>query len=112
MKRGEIWLVRLDPTLGAEIRKVRPAVIVSADGMGALPLRVMVPVTTWKDRYSRAPWLVRLDPTAENGLRQVSAADAFQIRSVSTTRFVERLGTLDVDAMQRIADALLLVLTD
>lgn len=112
MKRGEIWLVRLDLTLGAEIRKVRPAVIVSADGMGALPLRVMVPVTTWKDRYSRAPWLVRLDPTAENGLRQVSAADAFQVRSVSTTRFVERLGTLDVNAMQRIADALLLVLTD
>jgi mRNA interferase MazF len=44
MRRGEIWLVSLDPTTGAEIRKTRPAVIVSDDAIGILPLKVIVPI--------------------------------------------------------------------
>ena len=48
MKRGEIWQVNLDPTIGAEIQKSRPAVIVSDDSIGILPLKVIVPVTGWK----------------------------------------------------------------
>ena len=38
MQRGEIWLINLDPTIGAEIKKTRPAVIVSDDAIGILPL--------------------------------------------------------------------------
>jgi mRNA interferase MazF len=45
MRRGEVWLINLDPTVGAEIRKTRPAVIVNDDAIGALPLRVIVPLT-------------------------------------------------------------------
>lgn len=45
MKRGDIWLVSLDPTVGSELRKTRPAVIVSSDGVGRLPLKVVVPQT-------------------------------------------------------------------
>ena len=37
MKRGEVWLVNLDPTIGAEIKKTRPAVIISSDLVGVLP---------------------------------------------------------------------------
>jgi len=37
-KRGDVWLVHFDPTVGAEIRKVRPAVVVSVAGVGRLPL--------------------------------------------------------------------------
>jgi len=55
MRRGEIWLINLDPTVGAEIRKTRPAVIVNDDEVGILPLKVVVPVTEWKDRYAVAP---------------------------------------------------------
>lgn len=62
MRRGEIWLINLDPTIGAEIRKTRPAVIVNDDAVGILPLKIVVPVTEWKDRYAVAPWMVRLDP--------------------------------------------------
>lgn len=51
MHRGEIWLINLDPSLGAEIQKTRPAVIVNDDAVGALPLKVIVPLTDWKDRY-------------------------------------------------------------
>jgi len=50
MRRGEIWLINLDPTVGAEIRKTRPAVIVNDDAIGILPLKVIVPVTDWKNR--------------------------------------------------------------
>lgn len=41
-KRGEIWLVNLEPTIGAEIRKTRPAVVVSSDFIGKLPLKLVV----------------------------------------------------------------------
>ena len=83
MHRGEVWLINLDPTLGAEIRKVRPAVIVNDDAVGILPLRVIVPITDWKDKYSVAPWMVRLVPDGENGLDKLSEADTFQVRPLS-----------------------------
>jgi mRNA interferase MazF len=60
MHRGEVWLINLDPTVGAEIRKTRPAVIVNDDAVGLLPLRVIVPITEWKDRYAVAPWMVKV----------------------------------------------------
>jgi mRNA interferase MazF len=44
-------LINLDPTIGAEIKKIRPAVIVNDDSLGKLPLRVIVPITDWKNRY-------------------------------------------------------------
>jgi len=59
VQRGEIWLINLDPTIGAEIRKSRPAVIVNDDAIGILPLKVIVPITEWKEQYAAAPWLVR-----------------------------------------------------
>lgn len=110
MQRGEVWLINLDPTVGAEIRKTRPAVIVNDDALGVLPLRVIVPITEWKDRYAVAPWMVRLEPDAENGLTKTSAADTFQVRSVAQERFVRRIGRLSDAAMQEIAQALALVL--
>ena len=51
MKQGEVWLINLNPTIGAEIKKTRPAVIVNDDALGKLPLKVIVPVTDWKDKY-------------------------------------------------------------
>src|SRR3989337_1824265 len=94
MQRGEIWLVNLDPTVGSEIRKTRPAVIVSSDLVGILSLKVIVPLTAWKDRYSKAPWMVRVDPETQNGLTKPSTADGLQVRSVSQQRLVKRLGML------------------
>jgi mRNA interferase MazF len=52
MLRGEIWLVNLNPTVDREISKTRPVVIVNDDAINILPLKVIVPVTDWKDRYS------------------------------------------------------------
>jgi len=110
MQRGEVWLINLDPTVGSEVRKTRPAVIVNDNAVGILPLRVIVPITDWKERYTVAPWMVQLHPTPNNGLSKPSAADAFQVRSVSQQRFVKQLGALSTREMQAINKALAVVL--
>ncbi|GAB4471110.1 MAG: type II toxin-antitoxin system PemK/MazF family toxin [Anaerolineales bacterium] len=102
MQRSEVWLVNLDPTIGAEIRKTRPAVILSSDLMGVLPLRIIVPITEWKSHYEVAPWLVKLEPDSENGLEKPSAADCFQIRSVSIARLYKRLGRVSPNVLRNI----------
>ncbi len=78
MRRGEVWLVRFDPTIGAEINKIRPAVIVNSETVGILPLAVVVPITKWRDQLTAISWMVKLEPSAENGLTKLSAADTFQ----------------------------------
>ena len=110
MRKGEIWLINLDPTIGVEIRKTRPAVIVSEDAIGILPLRVIVPLTDWKERYSVAPWMISITPDAQNGLAKHSAADAFQIHSVSQERFVQRIGVLNNGQLKQILKAIQIVI--
>jgi mRNA interferase MazF len=110
MKRGEIWLVNLDPTVGAEIKKTRPAVIISSDLVGVLPLKIIVPFTDWKDRYESAAWMVRIDPDDNNGLSKPSASDGLQVRSVSQQRLVKRLGMLNSIQLARIVQAVVHVL--
>ena len=111
MQRGEIWLINLDPTIGSEIRKTRPAVIVNDDAIGILPLKVIVPITEWKEQFAVAPWMVRLEPAVQNGLEKLSAADAFQVRSVAQERFVRHLGKHSDDTMRAITKALATVLS-
>lgn len=97
MKQGEVWLISLDPTIGAEINKTRPAIIVSDDSLGRLPLKIIVPITDWKDRYEIAPWMVKISPNNRNGLAKVSSADCFQVRSLSEERFVKKIGSVIED---------------
>ena len=106
ISKGEVWLVNLAPTLGDEIRKMRPAIVVSRDALSVLALRVVVPVTGWQDRFQGCDWLVRLDPDASNNLDKPSAADTFQVRSISTRRFVRRLGRLSDADIDRVGDGL------
>jgi mRNA interferase MazF len=104
ISKGEVWPVNLDPTIGDEIRKMRPAAVVSLDALGVLALRVVVPVTAWQDRFQGCDWLIRLDPDASNGLDKPSTADTFQVRSVSTRRFVRCLGHLSDADVERVSE--------
>ncbi|NLF99301.1 MAG: type II toxin-antitoxin system PemK/MazF family toxin [Lentisphaerae bacterium] len=106
--RGEIWLVRFNPQVGAEIEKTRPAVVVSIDAVGRLPLRIVVPVTAWSNDYAQTPWMIHLKPTGTNGLAKESAADAFQVKSVSLRRFDRRLGRVTADQLDDIVQAVAL----
>jgi mRNA interferase MazF len=111
MKQGEIWLINLDPAIGAEIKKSRPAVIVNDDSLGKLPLKIIVPLTDWKEHYKAAPWMVFISPDPANNLSKASAADCFQIRSISEKRFVKRMGSINRVNLEEISEALAKVLT-
>lgn len=100
-KRGEIWLVEFDPQRGAEIAKTRPAVVVSVDSIGHLPLRMVVPCTDWKPEFQAFSWFIPLQPIS-TGLSKPSGADAFQCKSFALDRFVKKLGRVSSDELHEI----------
>ncbi len=111
MKQNEIWLINLDPTIGAEIKKKRPGIIVNDDSLGKLPLKIIVPLTDWKEKYEIAPWMIRIEPDPQNKLNKVSAADCFQVRSISQKRFVKMIGIVSESVMNEIRTGLSKVLS-
>lgn len=109
MIRGEIRLVNLDPVIGAEANKRRPAVLVSNDGANATASRLgrgvvtVVPITSNAARVY--PFQVKL--TAKStGLRTDSKAQAEQVRSVAVQRIGPRVGRVPADVMEKIDEAL------
>lgn len=76
--------------------------------VGRLRLRIVVPITTWQPHFAKHLWLVYIEKTPPNGLDHDSAADAFQVRSLSEERFVQRIGKLTPAQMDEIAAAIAL----
>lgn len=105
-KRGEIWDINLDPTVGQEIQKRRPAVVVSSNAVGKLRVKLVVPITGWNPAFVDNIWHVRLVPNPANGLAKESAADALQTRCVSFDRFVTRRGSVANAELEEIVQAL------
>lgn len=109
MIRGEIRLVDLDPVVGAEANKRRPAVIVSNDGANVTAARLsrgvvtVVPVTSNVARVY--PFHVKLSAKS-TGLRSDSKAQAEQVRSVSVQRVGLRIGRVPADVMEQVDEAL------
>jgi mRNA interferase MazF len=108
ISRGDIWRIDFAPTRGAEIQKLRPAVVVNPQSIGRLPLHIVVPITDWKPAYGGFPWFVHLQPNTTNGLSKESGADAFQVKSLSNERFVERLGRLNNTDLAEVVKAIAL----
>ena len=109
IKRGEIWLVTLDPTVGAEIHKTRPVVVVSSDAIGALPIKLVAPLTEWKGYFARNVWHVKIIPDSKNGLTKISAVDTLQMRGVDAQRFVRKLGEVSSTVMRSIVAAIAVI---
>ena len=104
MRRFEVWLVNLDPTVGSEIKKTRPAVIVSPDELNEhLRTVIVVPLTAGK------PYPFRV-PTRIQGKRGVAAVD--QIRTVDKQRLVKKVGTLPRKTRQALLNTLAEVFAD
>ena len=99
MRRGEVWWVNFDPSVGGEIRKRRPAVIVSNDAANAYLNRLQViPLTSNVERVYPSEALVTL-----NGRPGKAMAD--QLTTVRKQRLGEKLGELTADEMKRIDHA-------
>lgn len=105
-ERGELWLVNFDPTIGAEIRKKRPAVVVNSDAVGILPIKLIAPITDWQDRFKHNIWHINVTPDSKNGLSKVSAIDTLQLRGVDTQRFISKIGRLSATLMEEVAAAI------
>lgn len=109
MERGEIRLVDLEPSRGAEANKRRPAVLVSNDGANATAAALgrgvvtVVPVTSGVERVH--PFQVLL-PRGETGLPRESKAQAEQVRSVAVERVGPAVGRLSPALVARLDDAL------
>jgi mRNA interferase MazF len=102
----DIWLVNLDPTVGAEIRKTRPCVILNNDDIGVLPLKIVAPVTDYKTKYEKNPWMVSVESGTLNGLSKKSVIDIFQMRSLSENRMIKKIGSLEKVYVPSILSAL------
>lgn len=107
-KRGEIWLVQLDPTRGQEIQKTRPAVVISSDLFEPIPIRIVIPVTRWQPKFSDRPFMVSIQRTDENGLEQDSTGNVLQVFSISVERFVRRLGQVSTTVFSELIAGLII----
>ncbi|MDJ0599373.1 MAG: type II toxin-antitoxin system PemK/MazF family toxin [Crocosphaera sp.] len=107
-KRSEIWQVNLDPTIGQEIKKKRPVIVISSDIYSPIALRIVIPVTTWQNKFINRPFMVKIVKNNLNGLSQDSAGNVLQIRSISTQRFINKFGIVSDEIIQQLLLALII----
>jgi mRNA interferase MazF len=104
MRRGEVYWVGLEPVVGSEVGRRRPAVVVQNDVANASsPTVTVVPLSSSVHRVY--PFQVRI-PAGEGGIPSESKALCEQIRTVSRERLRERLGSLPPDRLEEIRAAL------
>jgi mRNA interferase MazF len=106
-RRGEVYLVNFDPTLGAEIQKMRSALIVQNDVANRHSAITIVAAITSQFDQPLYPTEVLISPP-EGGLRADSVTLLNQIRSIDSQRLVRRLGTLKPETMDRVDHAILI----
>jgi mRNA interferase MazF len=99
VKRGEIWLVALDPTVGSEIKKSRPCVIVSPPELNEhLRTVIVAPMTS---KGFQAPFRVPVTHAAKKGLIVLD-----QIRTVDKIRLVKRVGAVNIKTLSNVLTTL------
>jgi mRNA interferase MazF len=104
-RRGEIYLVGFDPTVGHEIRKTRPAVVIQNDVSNQhSPITIVASISS---QFSEPPFPreVMIEPE-ESGLPKRSAVIVNQIRSVDRRRLQKRLGRLSRHSMELVDEAI------
>jgi mRNA interferase MazF len=105
-RRGEIYLTALDPSIGREIQKTRPALIIQNDVSNRLSQITIVAPITSTVRFPLNPVHVLLTADQSTGLSVTSVALLNQIRAVDRMRLIKRLGTVDDETLERTDEAI------
>jgi mRNA interferase MazF len=108
--RAEIWWVEFDPAVGSEANKTRPGVVVSSSDFDVVRTRLVVPLTSWQERFIVRPHRVLVSATDSNGIEVDSTADVLHLRSLSVQRFRLLMGVISDDDLAAIQRAILTVL--
>ncbi|MEA2110596.1 MAG: type II toxin-antitoxin system PemK/MazF family toxin [Campylobacterota bacterium] len=95
IEQGEIWLVNFNPSVGNEIQKTRPCVVINDNKLGRFGLKIVVPITQYKEHLSNYPWILKIENNAKNGLSKESAFECFQTKSFSVKRFIKKIGYIE-----------------
>ena len=105
-RRGEIYLAAFDPTVGREIKKTRPALIIQNDIGNRYSDLTIVAAITSKISPVLYPVEVIVKPSSANGLQVLSAILLDQVRTVDRQRLIKRLGVLDPSIMRTVDEAI------
>ena len=103
--QGDICLINFNPTMGDEIKKIRPAIILNGDFAVGLDLKIVAPITSWRPDFSKIWWLIYLKQSPINGLDNESAVNCYQIRCVSVERIVKKIGKENTELDNIVATA-------
>ena len=101
MNRGEIWLVNFDPTIGSEIKKTRPAIILSGQPFNRLRRTLIVVPLSSAHEATEFPLLIAI---RSSGKPSVAVVD--QIKAAAKERFIHKIGEATKEEMSLIRDAL------
>ncbi|MEX2683153.1 MAG: type II toxin-antitoxin system PemK/MazF family toxin [Candidatus Sigynarchaeota archaeon] len=105
MTRYSVYLLNLDPTVGHEIKKTRPCVVISPDEMNRHLETIMIaPMTTKSRAY---PTRIKMDLMGKTGWIVLD-----QIRTVDRKRFLKKLGELDVGTIARVKETIRVMLVE
>jgi len=91
---------------GEWLQKTRPCVILNNNSVGKLALKIIAPLTDFKEHYKFVPWMVLVEPNDMNGLSKISAIDIFQVRSLSQNRLINKIGQIDTQTLELCKKAL------
>jgi mRNA interferase MazF len=104
-RRGEIYLTALDPALGHEIKKTRPALVIQNDVTNRFGMTTIVAAITSRVSTPPYPNEVIAHPNG-TGLGVVSAIRLDQIRTIDRQRLIKRLGRIDAHTIKRVDEAI------
>ncbi len=105
IERGDLFWANLDPTIGVEIQKIRPVIVVSNNAINRYSqLVIVLPITTNLNRFSPSHVLL---PKGEGGLQQDSKVLTEQIRALDQQRLVNKIGTVSQQFLRLIEKAML-----
>ena len=105
-RRGEIYLTALDPALGREIQKTRPALVIQNDVSNRVSGMTIVAPITSTVRFPLNPVHVLLAADIKTGLSVTSVALLNQIRAIDRIRLVKCLGSIDAQTLDQVDEAI------